>query len=140
MDYTVWLIAAIALIVLEFAMPGFVVVFFGFAALVVAFLTWIGLISSSGVQLTIFAVLSVASLVTLRRTFQRWFTGTSQDENVAQDERLIGQEVVIVDDFVNGRGKVELNGVKWHAKASKKLKAGQSARIVSRDSTQLVVE
>lgn len=140
MDYTIWLVAAIALIVLEFALPGFVVVFFGFAALFVAFLTWIGLISTSGAQLAIFAVVSVVSLVTLRRAFQRWFIGTSQDEDVGQDEQLLGQEVIIVDDFINGRGKVELNGVKWHATASKKLKAGQSARIVSRDSTQLVVE
>ena len=72
MTPTLWLLLGVILIVAEVAAPAMVSLFFGLAALLVALLTWL-LPVHAGLQWLLFALLSVALLLTLRSRFRSLF-------------------------------------------------------------------
>lgn len=139
---TIWLIIAMALLVSEFFVPGLILLFFGLAALLVTGAVALGWLVSLGGQLTAFGVLSVCMLVLLRRILQNWLQGRVSDEALENDpdSSLVGKHVIVAEDFANKRGKVILNGVRWAAISEQDLKAGETARIVKSQSTDLIVE
>jgi len=114
-----WLILGALLILSEFFMTGIVAIFFGVGALLVGLLTAAGLIDSLPEQITVFAVLSVGTLLFARERIKVWFHG-----NVSQrwdgDKDLIysrGERVSVSKAFSEGVGHVRLSGVDWKAES-----------------------
>ncbi len=46
----VWLIIGVILVIMEFAVPGVILVFFGVGAILTAILAWTGILNSVAVQ------------------------------------------------------------------------------------------
>nr|WP_245217559.1 NfeD family protein [Rheinheimera maricola] len=118
-----------------------IAVFFGIAAIVVGLLLNFGLIESYSVQFLLFGVLSLVLLFTVRGQFKRWFVGYTADSN-EQPSRFsedIGSRVSVHADFVQGAGRVILNGVQWDAESADNLKAGDVAWVVANHGIKLQV-
>lgn len=130
--HSFWLLLGLALLISEFFVPGLVAVFFGIGALAVGLLTLFGVIDSLAAQLLCFALISLAALFGLRRHCTRWFKGAvaGRTERDLDNEGLLNQRVVVLTDFVDDVGDVQLNGAKWDAESSDPLRAGDSAWVV----------
>ena len=101
----------------EFAMPGFVILFFGVGALLVAFLLLFFNLTLN-LQIILFLVLSFLSLVLLRKWLKAIFKGilTKKDAMPKNSESFVGERAVADCDISSGvLGKVEFHGTLWNA-------------------------
>ena len=138
---TLWIIAGIVLILSELLATSVVAVFFGIAAIVVGLLLNLGVIESYSMQFLWFGVLSLLLLFSVRGHFRRWFVGYTADSN-EQPSRFsedIGSRVSVYTDFVQGAGRVVLNGVQWDVESTDALKAGDVAWVVANHGIKLQV-
>ncbi|SDU31188.1 NfeD family protein [Halopseudomonas salegens] len=139
--YPFWLLLGLLLLISEFFVPGLIAAFFAIGALIVGLLTLFGVIESLPIQLTLFALISLAALFGLRKHFKRWLTGATSDRSLQDqdDSGLIGTRVKVLTDFTQGIGHVSHNGAKWDAESSDPLKAGDAAWIISHRGIVLTV-
>ncbi|MFA5677186.1 MAG: NfeD family protein [Pseudomonas sp.] len=129
--YAFWLLLGLALLISEFFVPGVVAVFFGIGALVVGLLTLAGVIDSLAMQLLCFGLISLVALFGLRRHCTRWLKGMVGGRAALDLDNagLVDQRVIVLTDFIDGIGHVQLNGAKWDAESSEPLRAGDSAWV-----------
>jgi inner membrane protein len=139
MEWWMWLAAGLVLVVAELATPGgFVIIFFGIAALVVGVLGLLGVVNSQALQFLLFSVLSVGSLAILRGRLQSRLRTPS---SVAVDS-LIGDLAIPQERLSPGVvGRVEVRGSSWTARntSSETLDVGQRARVAGVDGLTLAV-
>ena len=140
----IWFLAGLALVLLEFAVPGVILIFFGLGAWVTALTTVLGLTTGLTSQLLVFGVSSVILLVVLRRWFRnRLFGHTSGDQDPSKNlDTPTGDKVMVTVALVPGSdiGRVEYKGAEWHARSEEPIAAGQPAVIVETDGITLVVK
>lgn len=138
----IWIVAGFALIVIEFFVTSFIVIFFGIAAVLVGTAIWLGLPADSAWPYLTFAFLSVVLLFALRSRFQEWFVGNLADH--PGDDDFLGHEVQIesgFDEATPGRGRVLYRGAGWNAKSDAvHLAVGSYAKIIDRQSALLNIE
>jgi membrane protein implicated in regulation of membrane protease activity len=139
----IWFLVGLALILLEFAVPGVVLAFFGAGAWLAALTTWTGLTDGVAAQLWVFAISSLLLLMLLRRRIRArlsGYTSDTQDPNVNLDE-FRGQKVTVLAAIAPGRtgGRVEYKGAGWAAVAETALDVGEQAVIVGKDGITLEV-
>jgi membrane protein implicated in regulation of membrane protease activity len=136
----VWFIVGLVLFLLELVVPGFVIFFFGLGAWVTA-LACLMFHPGTNLQIVIFAVTSVLSLVGLRRIIQeKFFYGKSEGPDAVEDE-FTGKVGVATTDFgPNKIGKVEFKGTTWNAESDSEITEGQSVIIIKKSSFNLIVK
>jgi inner membrane protein len=144
----VWFIAGVAFFLLELVVPGFVIFFFGIGAWVVGIAALFGL-DNLTLQLIIFLVVSILSLVLLRKKVHGIFKGKenkfdSKDDNKLEEfiEDVIGKKATVINDIIPGgiNGRVEFRGTQWKAEADEEIKAGSIVEITCRDNITLKVK
>jgi len=136
----IWFILGLVLFLLELVVPGFVIFFFGIGAWVAALVC---LIANPGVnlQVIIFAVFSVLSLLAFRKLIQKKFFYTRDNRSEAVEDEFTGKEAIAVDDFGSDKnGKVEFKGTNWKAECESEVKKGQTLVIIKKDNFKLFVE
>lgn len=136
----IWFLIGLALFLLELVVPGFVIFFFGVGAWVTA-LVCLVFHPSTNLQIIIFALTSVLSLIALRKIIQnKLFYGKGGKSESVEDE-FTGKEALALVDFGPGKkGKVEFKGTNWNAESDSKVKEGQTVIIIEKDSFKLIVE
>ncbi len=135
-----WLVLGLALLIMEVVTPGFVILFFGLAAIVVGLLCLVFPLGG-GWQLLLFAAISVISLVTLRKQLRQVMTGRKSDDDQGIDDSCVGQRVVVVEGISPSReGKVEMHGVSWSAQADEVLEPGTRVTVMDRKGLTLTVK
>src|SRR5688572_24871646 len=92
---TIWLLAGVILILMEFFAPGVILVFFGIGAIVTSLTTWLDLTPGLGSQMLVFGVSSAVLLFGLRRFVKGWFVGTSSNPDGGDDD-FIGREARVI--------------------------------------------
>ena len=132
-----WFLLGLALIFLEFVVPGVILVFFGIGAWAAAITAYFGLTGSFQSQLLLFAVTSILLLVALRNWIKGKFyghVGDVQDQTKNLDE-FTGQSVIVVQEVIPNKmeGAVEFKGAKWRAVSDEHLKEGEIAIITNVD-------
>lgn len=134
-----WLAAGLVLVVAELATPGgFVIIFFGIAALLVGVLGLLGVVTSATIQFLLFSLLSVGSLALLRKRLQSRLR-TPAASNV---DSLIGDLAIPQERLSPGVvGRVEVRGSSWSARntSSVTIDVGQRARVAGVDGLTLAV-
>ena len=138
-----WFLLGLALVFLEFVVPGVILVFFGIGAWAAAVTTYFGLTAAFQSQLLIFAVASILLLVALRKWIKGKFyghVGDVQDLTKNIDE-FTGQSVVVLQDVIPNKmeGAVEFKGARWRAVSDEHIKNGEMAIITSVDGITLKV-
>ncbi|MBE6408475.1 MAG: NfeD family protein [Lentisphaerae bacterium] len=136
-----WFIAGVILILAEFMIPGFVICFFGIAALIVAGLVWlIPALSVTG-QLLIFAALGVVLLLLCRLLLPRAFRGKKDDDELDIDSDNIAGSSCVCTEAISPQaaGKVEFRGSTWLAVADSLIAPGENCTVLSRNNLTLKV-
>lgn len=142
MTSQLWLVAGLLLMLLEFVVPGFVIIFFGIGAILVGLLLWLFPGMSEMTQIVLLPALSLACLAVFRRFFVSSVSKTYGEKGTNFDDNdCVGRVVKVVEAIEPGTdGKVELNGVNWSASCSVPVPAGRNVRIISRAGLTFVVE
>ena len=140
----IWFVVGLVLILLEFAVPGVILVFFGIGAWIVTILVYFNVLTSLTSQLFVFGAASVALLVVLRKWVKDKFFGHisgSQDLSQNLDE-FVGKNVQVLTDVIPGKtdGQVEFKGANWNAVADVEIKRGETATIVKNDGLTLIIK
>lgn len=139
----VWFICGAVLVLLEFMVPGVILVFFGVGAWVTALTTFLGLTGGSTSQFLVFAVASLALLFGLRRYIRSRFSGFVS-ERQAPDRNLdefTGKSVLVLEDIAPGKpGKVEFKGAPWRAESEVSFSQGESGIIEKLDGLTLKIK
>lgn len=138
----VFLVAGIALVLLEMALPGLVVVFLGGAAILVAGLRWLGVLESLEASLVVWMALSVVLMVLLRQMLQKWVPSESRFDGSDEQSMSLGQVVEVVRTCSEGEdGRIRWEGTLWRAQTlGGRIEAGQQARLMYRDNLVWIVE
>jgi inner membrane protein len=136
----IWFVVGLVLILMEFVIPGLVIVFFGLGAWVAAIFVAIFPEMAFWVQMMIFTVFSVATLVLLRGSLKkRFFSNQEGAESEGLDD-YIGQKAIVEVAIKNGEGKILFKGVSWSAFADEDISEGTKVTIVDKDSIKLKVK
>ncbi len=135
----IWFLIGLGLLLLELAIPGLVILFFGTGAWITALVCAITDINLNW-QILIFLVASLLGLVLLRKYLKKRFFGRTDKEIEDQLEEFIGHKAKAVEDFKNGTGKVEFKGTRWTARSKDPVAKGDWVIIRSKDSLIFNVE
>ena len=137
-----WLIAGIILILSEFIIPGFIICFFGAAAIVTGILYWFFPMITLSWQILLFAVLGVVLLIGCRRYMPGVFKGKENNSDAdIDDDNVAGKSCVCTAGITpSAPGKVEFRGTLWNAVSSEDISAGSRCIIKSRNNITLEVE
>jgi membrane protein implicated in regulation of membrane protease activity len=136
----VWFIIGLVLFLLELVLPGFVIFFFGVGAWITAFLC---LVANPGInlQVIVFAVTSVLSLLLLRKMIQNRFFFSKEELSKEVEDEFSGKEAVALSDFGPGKnGKVEFKGTTWKAESESVITEGQRVIVKKKENFKLIVE
>jgi inner membrane protein len=136
----VWFIIGLIMVLMEFAIPGLIVVFFGAGAWVTAILIAIFPGMAVWVQLMIFTVLSIVSLLLLRRLLKRHFFSEQEGAESEGLDDYIGRTATVEKAIDNGVGKVSFKGASWDAYSDVDIPEGTSVTIIDKDSIKLKVK
>ena len=139
----IWFLAGLALVLVEFVIPGVILVFFGLGAWITTVTTWLGWTDGVTSQLMTFAISSVVLLVFLRRRFRSRFFGYVGDDHGLDSniDEFVGQTVKVTEAIEAGGngGRVEFKGAAWTAYCETPLPAGSRAVIVEVKGINLTV-
>ncbi len=138
LTYWSWWILAVLFVIVEILAPGAHFLWLGLAAGAVGFIVLI--IPGMGweLQVTIFAVLSVVSIVA-GRTYLRRNPLQTEDSNLnRRGEQYVGRVFTLVEPIVNGAGKLIVDDTTWKIEGDD-LAAGTKVRVTGVDGTSLTV-
>ncbi|MGD9105238.1 MAG: NfeD family protein [Desulfobacterales bacterium] len=140
----VWFLLGLILALLEFAVPGVILIFFGVGAWIVAFSTYLGLTGSFESQVLLFSIASIVPLVSLRRWIKGKFYGhVSGVQDLTQNlNEFTGKSVMVIKDVIPEKpgGKVEFKGAEWSAVSNEYIKNGDWAIITEIDGITLKIK
>ena len=136
-----WIVVGLILIALEMAASGgFYVIFFGIAAIAIGLLHALDLAGPLWLQVLLFSVISIGSLLFFRRPFMRWM---QLDKPGSDVDSMIGETAVPLEDIDAGAvGRAELRGTVWSARnrANAVLRKGQRCTVVAVDRLMIFLE
>ncbi len=136
MTWTIWLIAAAVLLLLEVFTPGFLLACLAVGAAGAsagAALGW-----SIEIQLVLFSIFSGLSLWLLRPMLRTWFAASGAKTN---HDALIGAVGRVESDVTAGhRGYVKIDGDSWAFEADRDFAADTKVRITHREGNVVTVE
>jgi len=137
----IWFLIGLVLLLLEFALPGIFVMFFGLGAWIVALLCLL-FDFSLNLQLVVFILTSVALIFLLRKKLSKIFIGKTSSPNTQGDiEDFVGQKVTVIHEIrPNIPGKIIFHGTEWEADSDVFIPVGSVVVITGRDSIVLKVK
>jgi len=140
--YLPWLIGGSILVLLEFLIPGLVVIFLGLGALATAGLIYLGYIREGWLAITCFAISSILMLVSLRKMILRFYPSLTEKVETDEDVLIVGKraETVSVISAHDFSGRVKYSGTTWPARSeSGEIPAGSEVEITGQENINLVV-
>ena len=140
----IWFVVGLVLILMEFAVPGVILVFFGIGAWVVTVFVYFDILTTLTSQLFMFSAASLILLVVLRKWVKDKFYGhiTGTQDLSHNLDQFVGHKVLVLTDVMPGRadGQVEFNGSNWKAVADEEIKQGETATIVKNEGLTLIIK
>jgi hypothetical protein len=140
MSWWHWLALGLILVALEMAASGgFYVIFFGIAAIAIGTLRLFNLAGPFWLQLLLFSIIAVASLLVFRGPLLR----RMGPEPVMDTDSPVGETAFPLEDIAPGEvGRAELRGTVWSARNSSTapLRRGQRCRVVKVERLMVFLE
>ncbi|MCK4304098.1 MAG: NfeD family protein [Candidatus Eisenbacteria sp.] len=139
----IWLIAGILLMLMEFVIPGVILVFFGAGAVLTGILVWLGALESLAAQLVCFGLSSLVLLFTLRRYMSRAFRGRVSCSRAYDDkEEFRGKTARVSHRIIPGstEGRIDFNGTEWKATSAEIIDEGTLVEITAKENISYTVQ
>jgi membrane protein implicated in regulation of membrane protease activity len=131
-----WIIVGLVVAALEMVIPGFIVLWFGVAAIITGILAFF--IKSPVAQLAIFGGLSAVLVVGSQLISRRM---TKPEPEPVGANRLRGVEGMVIKDISpTEMGRVKVMGEEWRAQSAVPIPAGTRVKIAGISGTHLEVE
>jgi membrane protein implicated in regulation of membrane protease activity len=135
----IWFLIGLVFLLLELAVPGLIIFFFGIGAWIVA-LCLVFFDMGLTAQLLVFGLTSIVSLLFLRRFLRKKFFKEDESNIGSLDEEFIGKIAVAETNLTSGLpGKVSFKGTQWTAIADSNIKKGAQVKIIDKESITLKV-
>jgi inner membrane protein len=135
----IWFILGFILFLLEFAVPGLILFFFGIGAWIVAILLLFFNIPLN-YQLFIFLGSSGLSILLFRKSLKRIMWSRKHSSEIIEDE-FIGKTGIANTSISPGQiGKISFKGTTWDAKSDDIIAAGENVVIIDNESILLIVK
>lgn len=137
--YWDWFIAALVLVILEIFAPGAVFMWLGMAAGVVGAIVFFVPELVWKWQFTLFALLSVASIVVSRHYLKRRPLATDHPDLNRRGAQYVGRDFILDAAIVGGRGRMRVDDSTWQVEGPD-LAIGTKVKVVSLAGAVLVLE
>lgn len=137
-DYWGWLTAGVVLMVLEILTPGVFFMWIGFGALLTGLVSAMFPAATPVVLGTVFAVLSVISVIIGRKLIGKKQTVDNTLNN--RGALYIGQNFQVFEPIADGRGKIKVSDTLWLASCPQNVPIGATVKVTGVSGTFLVVE
>ena len=138
-EFWYWLIAAVVMIILEMVIPAAWFLWMGVSAFVVGLMLYFIPSMPLLIQVVIFGVLSVVTLLLYKRHQQANPAEKEEPSLNRRGEQYIGRIFTLAEPIVNGVGKVKVDDTTWKVMGSD-MPAGMKVRVMSVDGNVLNVE
>jgi len=134
-----WLIAAVVMVIIEMVIPAAYFLWMGISAFVVGLLLYAIPTMPLLIQIVVFGVLSVVTLLLYKR--HQKLNPAKKDEPSLnrRGEQYIGRSFTLEEAIVNGVGKVKVDDSTWKVRGTD-MAAGMKVRVMSVDGTVFNVE
>lgn len=139
LDFWHWFIFAVSLLILEIFAPGTFFLWMGIAAAIVGALLWLIPGMSWEIQIIIFAVLSVATIVWWRKRMTDNPTESDQPNLNRRGQQYVGRTFTLDEPIVNGNGKIHVDDSTWKVEG-KDCPEGTQVTVTGVDGVILKVE
>jgi len=135
----IWFLLGFLLFILEFAIPGFILFFFGLGAWIVAAIT-VFIDIPLNFQIILFLVTSSVAVAVFRKWAKEKLGMLNAPKSVLEDE-IIGKTAKAETAIMPGnQGKVSFRGTLWGASSSEVIKPGDQVIIIANESINLIVK
>lgn len=135
----IWLVIAVILVIVESLTVQLICIWFAVGALAGMVAAACG--ASTGVQLLLFLITSIAVLFTWRPFLKKRITPKKTATNA---DAVIGQNGIVIDEIDNmlQTGRVSANGLDWTARSSdgSVIKARQKVEVIHIEGVKLIVK
>ncbi len=139
LQYWHWWILGIIFIVIEIFAPGAIFIWFGVSAAVLGILLLVLPDLSWQIQITLFSVLSLLSILAWRQYRKKVPEKNAYPTLNKRGEELVGRVFTLNEAIVNNYGKIHVDDTMWKINGPD-TEAGQKIKVVSLDGTVLKVE
>jgi membrane protein implicated in regulation of membrane protease activity len=136
MTPAIWIIAGLAMVVLEMIVPGLIIIWFGIGAIAAGLVAL--LVPDPYVQFGVFVVVSGVLVVFSQRIARR--ISKPEPEPVGANRMSGAVGTVIADIAPPKAGRVKVGGDEWLADSSVPIAAGSQVKVKMVSGTRLVVE
>ncbi len=137
--YWDWFIAGLVLVILEIFAPGAVFLWLGIAAGLVGAVVFFAPDLDWKFQFTLFAVLSVVSIVVSRRYLKRRPLETDHPNLNRRGAQYVGRDLILDAALSGGRGRLRVDDTTWRVEGPD-LPAGAKVRVTAVDGATLKIE
>ena len=137
--YWDWFIAGLVLVILEIFAPGAVFLWLGIAAGVVGAVVFFVPYLDWKFQFTLFAVLSVVSIVVSRRYLKRRPLETDHPNLNRRGAQYVGRDLILDAALSGGRGRLRVDDTTWRVEGPD-LPAGAKVRVTAVNGATLKIE
>ena len=138
-EFWYWLIAAVVMIVIEMLLPAAYFLWMGISAFIVGLILYAVPEMHLLIQVVIFGVLSVVTLVLYKRHKKSNPTVNDEPNLNRRGDQYIGRSFTLEEAIVNGVGKVKVDDSTWKVRGTD-MPAGMKVRVMSVDGTVFNVE
>ncbi|MFZ5608290.1 MAG: NfeD family protein [Pseudomonadota bacterium] len=140
LNHWAWAGIGAALVALEMVIPGVFMIWLGGAALVTALIVTVLSELSWYVQVALFGVLSVFSILVGRRYYRGRELAGKEDGLNQRGQRLVGQVFSLTEAISNGSGRVKVGDSPWLVHGPEGLAKGARVRVIAVEGSALKVE
>ena len=134
--YLIWFLIGISFLIAEFLMPTFIMFFFAIGAIIVSVITACYDLSIN-LQIILFALFSVTSLVLLRNYMKNIFYGSQNQGNDQYNHQNVNDASAIITKAIpkEGFGEIKFKGTFYKAKSEDpniEIKIGENVTVVKK--------
>jgi len=136
-DHWTWWVIGILLIVLEMFAPAAFFLWMGISAIITGAFLWVFPSMEWTVQLVIFSIQSILSIIVWRKFFYHISADSDQPLLNKRAQQFIGRTFTLEADMVNGVGKIKIDDSNWRVLADEDYPAQCKVKVIGEDGINL---
>ena len=131
--YLIWFLIGVSFIIAEFLMPTFIMFFFAIGAVIVSIITALYDLSIN-LQISLFGLFSIISLLALRNYMKNIFKGSEfkGQDKYFEGSTNSGNEIAIVSKAIDldNFGEIKYKGTFYQAQSKSSISEGRKVKVV----------